>query len=57
MSKNIIGKQASMTGGLVGQSEHVFLPSVPPVVTIVLTLLSIMVRGFGPVSVKAVLLS
>ena len=46
-----------MTGGLVGQSEHVFLPSVPPVVTMVLTLLSIMVRGFGPVSVKAVLLS
>lgn len=41
-SKNIIGKQASMTGGLVGQSEHVFLPSVPPVVTMVLTLLSIM---------------
>ncbi|XP_015760756.1 PREDICTED: probable dolichyl pyrophosphate Glc1Man9GlcNAc2 alpha-1,3-glucosyltransferase [Acropora digitifera] len=56
-SKDIIGKQASMTGGLVGQSEHVFLPSVPPVVTIVLTLLSIMVRGLGPVSVKAVLLS
>ena len=41
-----------MTGGLVGQSEHVFLPSVPPVVTIVLTLLSIMVRGLDPFQLK-----
>lgn len=46
-----------MTGGLVGQSDHVFLPSVPPGVTIVLTLLSIMVRRFGHVSIEAVLLS
>ncbi|XP_068718262.1 dolichyl pyrophosphate Glc1Man9GlcNAc2 alpha-1,3-glucosyltransferase-like isoform X1 [Montipora capricornis] len=42
VSKDVITKQASMTGGLVGQSEHVFLPSVPPIVTVLLTLLSIM---------------
>lgn len=35
--------KASMTGGLVGQSEHLILPSVPPVVTMILTLFSVMV--------------
>ena len=42
--KELISKPASMTGGLVGQSEHLILPSVPPVVTMILTLLSVLVR-------------
>lgn len=33
-----------MTGGLVGQSEHLILPAVPPIVTVILTLLSVLVR-------------
>jgi len=33
-----------MTGGLVGQSEHLILPSVPPLITMILTLLSVLVR-------------
>ena len=35
-----------MTGGLVGQSEHLILPAVPPIVTMILTLLSVLVRDF-----------
>ena len=45
LPKELMNKQASMTGGLVGQSEHLFLPSVPPLVTMILTLLSLMVRN------------
>ena len=41
-----------MTGGLVGQSEHLILPSVPPVVTMILTLLSMMVRYCYSLSYK-----
>lgn len=33
-----------MTGGLVGQSEHLILPAVPPIITVMLTLLSVLVR-------------
>ena len=44
--KELINRQASMTGGLVGQSEHLILPPVPPVVTMILTLLSVLVRSF-----------
>ena len=44
LPKELMNKQASMTGGLVGQSEHLILPSVPPLVTMILTLLSLMVR-------------
>jgi len=44
--KELINKQASMTGGLVGQSEHLILPPVPPIVTMILTLLSVLVRSF-----------
>lgn len=42
LSKDAIKSKASMTGGLVGQSEHLILLSVPPVVTMILTLLSVM---------------
>lgn len=35
---------ASMTGGLVGHSHHTVLPSIPPVVTFIATLLAMMVR-------------
>jgi len=35
-----------MTGGLVGQSEHLILPPVPPIITVILTLLSVLVRCF-----------
>lgn len=42
LPKELMNKQASMTGGLVGQSEHLILPSVPPLVTMILTLLSLM---------------
>ena len=45
LPKELMNKQASMTGGLVGQSEHLILPSVPPLVTMILTLLSLMVRN------------
>lgn len=41
-SKELINKQASMTGGLVGQSEHLILPAVPPIITVMLTLLSVL---------------
>lgn len=34
---------ASMTGGLVREYSHVVLPSVPPLATLILTLLSILV--------------
>ncbi|XP_031550038.1 probable dolichyl pyrophosphate Glc1Man9GlcNAc2 alpha-1,3-glucosyltransferase isoform X2 [Actinia tenebrosa] len=40
--KHAVKVQASMTGGLVGQSQHLILPSVPPIATVILTLLSIM---------------
>ncbi|XP_020619018.1 probable dolichyl pyrophosphate Glc1Man9GlcNAc2 alpha-1,3-glucosyltransferase isoform X1 [Orbicella faveolata] len=40
--KELFNKQASMTGGLVGQSEHLILPAVPPIVTVILTLLSVL---------------
>ncbi|XP_078369889.1 dolichyl pyrophosphate Glc1Man9GlcNAc2 alpha-1,3-glucosyltransferase-like [Oculina patagonica] len=40
--KEVINKQASMTGGLVGQTEHLILPAVPPIVTMILTLLSVL---------------
>ncbi|EDO47114.1 predicted protein [Nematostella vectensis] len=42
ITKEGIQTQASMTGGLVGQSGHLVLPSIPPLVTMVLTLVSIM---------------
>ena len=45
LPKELMNKQASMTGGLVGQSEHLILPTVPPLVTVILTLLSLMVRN------------
>ena len=45
LPKELMNKQASMTGGLVGQSEHLIFPSVPPLVTMILTLLSLMVRN------------
>lgn len=43
-SKELINKQASMTGGLVGQSEHLIFPAVPPIITVMLTLSSVLVR-------------
>ena len=49
LPKDAMKSKASMTGGLVGQSEHLILPSVPPVVTMILTLFSVMVRGGGGV--------
>lgn len=33
-----------MTGGLVGQSEHLIFPAVPPIITVMLTLSSVLVR-------------
>ena len=50
LPKDAMKSKASMTGGLVGQSEHLILPSVPPVVTMILTLFSVMVSWQGPVS-------
>ena len=47
LPKELMNKQASMTGGLVGQSEHLILPTVPPLVTVILTLLSLMVRNLS----------
>lgn len=49
LPKDAMKSKASMTGGLVGQSEHLILPSVPPVVTMILTLFSVMVSWQGPV--------
>lgn len=46
-SKELINKQASMTGGLVGQSEHLIFPAVPPIITVMLTLLSVLVRSLN----------
>ncbi|KAJ7393087.1 hypothetical protein OS493_008385 [Desmophyllum pertusum] len=42
LPKDLMNKQASMTGGLVGQSEHLILPPVPPIVTMILSLLSVL---------------
>ena len=49
LPKDAMKSKASMTGGLVGQSEHLILPSVPPVVTMILTLFSVMVSWQAPV--------
>ena len=35
--------QASMTGGLVAQQEHIVLPSISPLVTAVITVFSMLV--------------
>lgn len=39
---------ASMTDGLVRESNHMVLPSVPPLVTLILTVISILVQYFIP---------
>ena len=40
----LLNRKASMTAGLVGQSEHLILPTVPPLATMVLTLVAVLVR-------------
>ncbi|KAK3736385.1 hypothetical protein QZH41_017895 [Actinostola sp. cb2023] len=42
-----IQTKASMTGGLVGQTQHLILPSVSPLATVILTLISILPALLG----------
>ena len=41
---NMTSQEAIMTGGLVQEFKHTVLPSIPPIVTLIATLLSILVR-------------